>query len=74
MPQGRNGIYTTYNTLGSGRAYIFQDGVVTIGNWHKDSNTSNFTFKADDGAEIKLNPGKTWLTVVGGTDRISYKP
>jgi hypothetical protein len=74
MPQGRNGIYTTYDTIGTGKAYIFQDGAVTVGNWHKESNSSNFTFKTDDGAEIKLNPGKTWLTVVGGTDRVSYKP
>ncbi|HEU4913956.1 MAG TPA: DUF3048 domain-containing protein [Candidatus Saccharimonadales bacterium] len=74
MPQGKNGIYTTYNTLGSGRAYIFQDGVVAVGNWYKDSNTSQFTFKDDGGAELKLNPGKTWLTIVGGTDRITYNP
>jgi hypothetical protein len=74
MPQGKNGIYTTYDTIGSGRAYIFQDGVATIGNWYKDSNTSQFTFKDDGGAELKLNPGRTWLTVVGGTDRISYRP
>jgi len=74
MPQGKNGLYTTYNTIGSGQAYVFQDGIVTIGTWNKADNKSQFTFKDANGAEIKLNPGKTWLTVVGGTDRISYKP
>jgi hypothetical protein len=74
MPQGKNGVYTTYNSIGTGRAYVFQDGIVTICNWSKTSDTSNFTFKDDSGAVVKLNPGKTWLTVVGGTDRISYKP
>jgi len=74
MPQGNNGIYTTYDTIGSGKAYVFQDGVVTICNWSKTSNDSNFTFKDDSGAEVKLNPGKTWLSVVGSTSRVSYKP
>jgi hypothetical protein len=74
MPQGKNGIYTTYNTIGSGAAYIFQDGIVHQGTWTKTSNASQFTFKDAAGAEIKLNPGRTWLTVVGGTDRVSYKP
>lgn len=74
MPQGRNGIYTTYNTIGSGTAYVFQDGGVTEGTWTKSSLKSNFTFKDANGNEIKLNPGRTWLTVVGGTDRVNYTP
>jgi len=74
MPQGKNGIYTTYNTIGSGAAYIFQDGIYTIGTWSKTGNGSQFTFKDANGAELKLNPGKTWITVVGSTDRITYKP
>jgi hypothetical protein len=74
MPQGRNGIYTTYNTIGSGKAFVFQDGVVSEGTWTKTDNKTNFTFKDANGAELKLNPGKTWLTVVGGSDRVTYKP
>jgi hypothetical protein len=74
MPQGKNGLYTTYQTIGSGHAFIFQDGVATEGTWTKSDNKSQFTFKDANGAEIKLNPGKTWLTVVGSTDRVSYKP
>lgn len=74
LPQGRNGIYTTYNTIGSGTAFIFQDGGVAQVTWTKTSNKSNFTFKDAAGAEVKLNPGKTWFSVVGGTDRITYAP
>jgi hypothetical protein len=74
MTQGKNGIYTTYSTIGTGTAYIFQDGVSTIGTWSKTANNSQFTFKDANGAELKLNPGKTWMTVVGSTDRITYKP
>jgi hypothetical protein len=74
LPQGKNGIYTTYNTLGTGTVFIFQDGIVTQGTWSKSSNNSQFTFKDGNGAELKLNPGRTWFTAVGGTDRVAYKP
>lgn len=74
MNQGSNGIYTTYDTIGTGSVYVFQDGIVTTGTWTKTSNESQFVFKDASGAVIKLNPGKTWLTVVGGTNRVTYKP
>ena len=72
MAQGRNGVYTTYNTLGSGEAVIFQDGIAIRGTWHKAGNKEQFTF-TDANGPVKLNPGQTWLSVVGSSDRISYK-
>jgi DUF3048 family protein len=74
MPQGKNGVYTTYNTIGSGQAFVFQDGVVIPGTWEKTSNTAQFVFKDGTGAEIKLNRGQTWITVVGSPDRVTYQP
>jgi Protein of unknown function (DUF3048) N-terminal domain/Protein of unknown function (DUF3048) C-terminal domain len=74
MDQGQNGEYTTYNTLGSGKAYVFQDGIVTIGTWTKTDNQSQFIFKDQNGAELKLNAGRTWITVLGGDNRVAYKP
>lgn len=74
MPQGKNGVYTTYGTIGSGQAFIFQDGVVTPGTWEKSGNKNQFIFKDSAGAEIALNRGQTWITVVGSTDRITYQP
>jgi len=74
MPQGSNGKYTTYATVGSGSVYIFQDGVVTEGTWRKESNTAQFTFTGADGAAIGLNPGQTWFTIVGSKDRVSITP
>lgn len=74
MPQGKNGIYYTYQTIGSGQAFIFQDGLVTTGTWKKDNNNANFVFTDASGAEIKLNPGQTWFTALGGADRVSYSP
>jgi len=74
MPQGLDGKYTTYQTIGSGQVLIFQDGTVTTGTWKKDSNNANFSFTDANGSAIGLNPGQTWLTALGGTDRISYTP
>jgi hypothetical protein len=76
MPQGieSDKIHTTYGTLGTGAAYVFQDGNVTQGTWTKDSNTSQFVFKDGSGNVLKLNPGQTWLSVVGASNRVSYHP
>jgi hypothetical protein len=72
MTQGMNGPYYTYETIGSGAVYIFQDGRIFQGTWHKSSNEGQFTFKDKGGKAIKLNPGQTWFTVVGSSDRVSY--
>ena len=74
MPQGRNGIYYTYNTIGSGQVVVFQDGIATEGTWRKDSNNSNFVFTDANGQPLRLNPGQTWFTALGGRDRVSFTP
>jgi hypothetical protein len=73
MQQGSTSIYTTYQTIGSGQAFIFQDGTVTPVTWHKDANEKQFTFTDANGGLARLDPGKTWFSVVGGADRVSYK-
>lgn len=72
MSQGYNGIYTTYETIGSGTVFIFQDGRMQKGTWHKASNSGQFTFTWQNGKPLKLNPGQTWFTIVGSADRVSY--
>jgi hypothetical protein len=74
MPQSKNGVYTVYDTIGSGPAFIFQDGLVIKGTWKKGSAKSQFVFVGANGEKIKLNRGQTWFTVVGGSDRVTYKP
>ncbi len=76
MAQGLNadGIHTTYASLGSGHAYVFQDGTVTEGTWKKNSQNEQLTIVDDAGKPIKLNPGQTWLTAVADTSRVASKP
>jgi len=65
--------YSDYNPIGSGQAYVFQNGTVTIGQWQKASNTTNISFTDSSGQPLPLNPGQTWITAVTSTNRVSYK-
>jgi len=68
-----DGEHTDYGTVGSGAMYVFQDGLVTGGTWHKATRQAQFSFADGSGAAIKLNPGQTWITIVDpGT--VAYKP
>ncbi len=66
--------YSNYTVVGSGAAYIFQDGDVTTGQWTKSANNSPITFTDSAGKPIGLNPGQTWLTAVNSDAGVSYTP
>jgi hypothetical protein len=69
-----DGYHSDYGTIGSGTVYVFQDGVVTQGQWTKSAATSQFTFTDANGKPIKLNPGQTWLSAVSDTSKVTYAP
>lgn len=69
-----DGYHSTYTTTGSGTAYIFQDGVVTEANWSKQDRKSPLVLKDKNGLPIKLNSGQTWVSLVGTSSDITYKP
>lgn len=64
--------YSDYGAIGSGKAYVFQDGTLTIGKWYKASKTSPLEFKTASGGPLKLNAGQTWITALANTGEISY--
>lgn len=66
--------YSDYTVIGSGAAYIFQDGSVTLGQWTKTSNAAQITFTDSTGKPIGLNPGQTWLTAVNSANGVKYTP
>jgi len=56
-------------TIGSGDAIVFQDGIRIDGIWEKEARGERTKFFDESGAEIKFNPGVTWVEVVPiGTD------
>jgi hypothetical protein len=69
-----DGYHSAYNTIGSGQATIFQDGIVTVGQWNKPSANEQFIFTDSAGKTIPLNPGQTWLTAIGNPANVTYAP
>jgi hypothetical protein len=59
-----DGYRMDYTTTGSGKVYLFQDGTEVEGTWSKASTNAPLLIKDATGAEIKLNAGQTWLTMV----------
>ncbi len=75
MPYGlmADGYHSQYTTIGSGKMYVFQDGTIVTGTWTKGEPSSQFVFKDDAGAVLALNPGQTWISVVGDAAKVTYK-
>ncbi len=69
-----DGVHSTYKSVGSGQVLVFQNGTVTKGTWEKKSDSAPLKFKNSEGNPLKLNPGQTWITVVGSRGAVSYKP
>ncbi len=59
----RSNAYTTIETTGSGTARIYQDGRMVSGTWRREPQKP-IRFYDDEGEEIKLNRGTTWIGVV----------
>lgn len=66
--------HSQYSTIGSGQAYIFEDGTAIGGTWAKASSTSQFVFTDTAGKKVSLNPGQTWLTAVGDNTGLHFSP
>lgn len=64
--------YSDYAYLGSGPAYIFQNGTLVTGQWSKPTNQSQISFNDVNGQPIELQPGQTWITAVGSAGDVQY--
>ncbi len=65
-----DGGHSEITTIGEGKVTIFQNGIVTVGTWHKTSKTSQITFTDEAGKDIPLVRGQTWITAlpnIGGS-------
>ena len=68
----QGGSYSNYNPIGTGPAYIFQDGNLKQGTWNKASNTAQITFTDASGTVIAINPGQTWISAVTDSSKVVY--
>lgn len=68
-----NNIHSIYDNIGSGEAYIFQDGKVAKATWRKSSDKASLELLDSDSKPVALNAGQTWITAIA-PNRISYSP
>lgn len=67
-----DGLHSDYSTTGTGKAFIFQDGAVTVGTWSKASSKGSLAINDANGAPLPLNSGQTWITAVGTEGSVAY--
>lgn len=53
----------TAEVVGQGEVWVFTNGTVTTGLWSKPDNLTRTTYIDNAGNEIKLTPGKTWVSM-----------
>lgn len=59
-----DGYHEDITTVSSGKVYVFQNGTATKGTWTKASVTDQIKFFDEEGKEIKLIPGQTWISAI----------
>lgn len=60
------------DTIGSGTAYIFQNGIAIQGSWRKTSRSDQIKFTDNEGKEIKLAPGQTYISAVPSYGSVDF--
>ena len=60
------------STIGSGDAYIFQNGIAIKGTWAKGDINQQIKFFDEDGKELALAPGQTFISAVPEYGGVEY--
>lgn len=61
-----------YQTIGTGKAIIFQDGKVIVGSWTKKSRIGRTLVYDSVGKEISFNRGTIWLELLPSEQQVTY--
>lgn len=67
-----DGYHESIGTIGSGRAYIFQNGIAIAGTWNKDSINDQIRFYDENSKEVYLVPGQTFISAVPNYGSVEY--
>ncbi|MFZ5932613.1 MAG: DUF3048 domain-containing protein [Patescibacteria group bacterium] len=70
-PVDRN-LHMLYTVTGSGKALVFQNGIVKEGTWKKESRTSRTRFFDEKGAEVSFVRGPIWIEVIPAGNKVNY--
>lgn len=58
-------------TVGEGKGFVLQDGQAIEAIWKKPSATERLRFFREDGKEIEMNAGVTWIEVVPSEESVT---
>lgn len=72
-PVMEDGIREDYRTVGTGEAWVFQDGVVHKATWHKQDRLHQLFFTGEDGKSLPLARGTTWITAISSDGGVSWQ-
>ncbi len=61
-----------YQTTGTGKALVFQDGNAIQSTWTKKDSKSRTIYKDSRGKEIAFNPGRIWIEIVPAGKKVEY--
>lgn len=61
-----------YDTIGSGKALVFQNGDVIQVTWKKESRTARTRFTDSKGKEVSFVRGPIWIEVLDPTSKVTY--
>lgn len=59
-------------TVGQGKALVFRDGDVIVGTWNKAAHNARTKLLDATGAEIPLNAGNTWYSVIPTGNSVTF--
>ncbi len=62
------------DTVGSGEGYFISGGKIAKITWSKTDRKGKTTYYFEDGQEISLNPGQTWIQIVPPSMTITMEP
>lgn len=61
------------DTVGSGTAYVFYDGLVVEGTWQRDSVDDRFELALADDSPITIPAGRLWVSVFPNNQQITWE-
>lgn len=67
------GYYTNVETVGTGKAHIFQNGEYIEGSWTKSSVDSELEFYDAAGNPVVFVPGQVWISAVAGNKPVTWE-
>ena len=59
-----DGYHHVIQTIGTGIAYVFQNGTAMKGTWKKSSTSAQIEFADENGNTISFTPGQLWIAAV----------